>query len=59
MNIPESEAWGTILAGITRYLADALELMYGTEKSVSIRQITENFLAEIASSSSDAEGGFA
>ena len=58
MNIPETDAWGTILADITRHLADAMELKYGTEKSDSIRRIKESFLTEIAGPTSDTDGSF-
>lgn len=58
MNIQEEKAWGTILADVARHLANALESGYGSDAQASLRQIRDNFIAEIGDPTSDAEGDF-
>jgi hypothetical protein len=41
MNIPEEKAWGTILADITRHIANAMEQAYGEDKLNTLRAVTE------------------
>lgn len=59
MDIPEVDAWGTILADVTRHLADALKSRYGADKEDSITKIKESFLLELSKPSAEADGGFA
>lgn len=59
MGIPEADAWGTILADVTRHLADALESQYGIRKEDSISKITSALLDEISKPTSKTNGGFA
>ncbi|MBT1536562.1 DUF5076 domain-containing protein [Ralstonia solanacearum] len=58
MNIPEEEAWGVILADVTRHLANALAAGYSTSRDVSIGKIKESYLKELAEPTSDAAGDF-
>ena len=58
MNIPETRAWGVILADVARHLAGALESGYSADKAETIAGIRDNFLRELARPTSKAEGGF-
>lgn len=58
MNIPEEEAWGTILADIARHVAAALQSGYSMDASRSLDRIQQHFLDELANPTSDAKGGF-
>jgi hypothetical protein len=58
MGIPEVDAWGTILADITRHLADALQSKYGLSQDDSINKIKESYLSEISKPTSNTDGGF-
>ena len=57
-NIPESRAWGTILADATRHIATALETAYSADRDEVIREIRDRYLKELGSPTSDATGEF-
>ncbi|WP_247307967.1 DUF5076 domain-containing protein [Ralstonia pseudosolanacearum] len=58
MDIPEEDAWGVILADVTRHLANALKSGYSANRDVSIEKIKESYLKELANPTSDADGDF-
>lgn len=58
MGIPEVDAWGTILADVTRHLVEALASKYGADKADSMSKIKDSFLDEISKPTSKTEGGF-
>lgn len=58
MGIPEADAWGTILADVTRHLAEALASKYGADQEETIARIRNAFLHEISNSTSKSDGGF-
>jgi hypothetical protein len=57
-HVPEQRAWGTILADMTRHIADALRDRYGLDPSKSIDLIRDAYIGELASPTSEAKGGF-
>lgn len=57
-NIPETRAWGIILADITRHLSNALENSYQLSKSEVIEEIRESFAKELSQPTSEAQGDF-
>ncbi|WP_338771178.1 DUF5076 domain-containing protein [Massilia sp. METH4] len=59
MGIPETEAWGTILADVARHLANALNEKYGASTEESIQKIKDSLLDELAKPTSKSDGGFA
>ncbi len=58
MTIPEEDAWGVILADVTRHLAAALESGYSTNKAESILKIKDSYLTELSKPTSNAVGNF-
>ena len=58
-DVPEQRAWGTILADMTRHIANALRDAYGFDPEKSIDLIRDAYIGELAAPSSDAKGGFA
>lgn len=58
MKIPEEQAWGVILADVSRHLANAINTKYGTDHNESIEKIKQSFLKELMKPTSKAEGGF-
>jgi hypothetical protein len=56
--VEEPRAWGTILADMTRHIANALRDGYGLDAEKSIDVIRDAYIAELASPTSDAKGGF-
>ncbi len=58
MNIPEEKAWGTILADVSRHVANALEERYGVDRDASLAQIRASFSAELDKPTTEAKGGF-
>jgi hypothetical protein len=58
MGIAEEEAWGVILADVTRHLAAALESGYATNPEESIKRIKDSYLSELSKPTSDAAGDF-
>ncbi|MHA6884529.1 DUF5076 domain-containing protein [Ralstonia pseudosolanacearum] len=58
MDIPEEDAWGVILADVTRHLANAMRSGYSANRDVSIEKIKESYLKELANPTSDADGDF-
>jgi hypothetical protein len=57
-DVPEQRAWGTILADMTRHIANALREKYGLDAEKSIDLIRDAYIGELASPTSDAKGGF-
>ncbi|HEX6119963.1 MAG TPA: DUF5076 domain-containing protein [Dongiaceae bacterium] len=57
--VPEAEAWGMILADVTRHVADALRTRHGTDVAVTVDRIRESYLTELDSPTSETKGGFA
>ena len=49
---------GTILADMTRHIANALHEAYGLDADKSIDLIRDAYIGELASPTSDAKGGF-
>ncbi|MHA6909974.1 DUF5076 domain-containing protein [Ralstonia pseudosolanacearum] len=58
MDIPEEDAWGVILADVTRHLANAMKSGCSANRDVSIEKIKESYLKELANLKSDADGDF-
>jgi hypothetical protein len=58
MSIPESRAWGTILADVTRHVATALESEYSSDRDKVIQEIRDYYLKELGSPTSDVSGEF-
>ncbi|MHA6912893.1 DUF5076 domain-containing protein [Ralstonia pseudosolanacearum] len=58
MDIPEEDAWGVILADVTRHLANALKSGYSENRGVLIEKIKESYLKELANPTPDADGDF-
>ena len=58
MNMSEEKAWGTILADITRHIANAMEATYGEDKLSTIRAVRAAYLQELGQPTSDATGEF-
>ena len=58
MNISEEKAWGTILADITRHIANAIETAYGEDKLNTIRAVRAAYLKELGEPTSDTTGKF-
>jgi len=57
-DVAEQRAWGTILADMTRHIANALHEAYGLDADKSIELIRDAYIGELASPTSDAKGGF-
>jgi hypothetical protein len=57
-NIAEEKAWGTILADITRHIANAVEEAYGEDKSKVLRAVQTAYLQELGEPTSIARGEF-
>lgn len=57
--VGEQRAWGTILADMTRHIANALRNAYGLDPDKSIDLIRDAYIAELAAPTSDVKGGFA
>jgi hypothetical protein len=57
--IAEEEAWGTLLADITRHVASALEEAYARDGSEVIQKIQRSYLAELSKPTSKVHGKFA
>jgi hypothetical protein len=57
-DIPEQRAWGTILADMTRHIANALRDAYGIDPGKSIDLIRDAYIGEPAAPTSDVKGGF-
>jgi hypothetical protein len=57
-DVDERRAWGTILADMTRHIANALRDAYGLDAEKSIDLIRDAYIAELASPTSDTKGGF-
>jgi hypothetical protein len=58
MNVPEEEAWGTILADVARHVSRALEFAYSANASESLQKIRNSFMKELGAPTSEAKGGF-
>ncbi|MDE1147088.1 MAG: DUF5076 domain-containing protein [Azospirillaceae bacterium] len=56
--IPEDGAWGTILAGVARHLAHALETGYGLDAAETLEGIRRRFNAELDKVPPPVTGGF-
>ena len=54
----ERRAWGTILADMTRHIANALRDAYGLDADKSIDLIRDAYIAELAAPTSGTKGGF-
>jgi hypothetical protein len=54
----ERRAWGTILADMTRHIANALRDAYGLDAEKSIDLVRDAYIAELGSPTSDTKGGF-
>ena len=54
----ERRAWGTILADMTRHIANALRDAYGLDADKSIDLIRDAYIAELAAPTSGTTGGF-
>jgi Domain of unknown function (DUF5076) len=57
-DVDERRAWGTILADMTRHIANALRDAYGLDTEKSIDLIRDAYIAELASPTSDTKGDF-
>jgi hypothetical protein len=57
-DVPETEAWGTILADVTRHIANALSERYSMDIHSVIAEIENKYFAELANPTSSAEGHF-
>ena len=57
-DVDERRAWGTILADMTRHIANALRDAYGLDAEKSIDLIRDAYIAELASPTSDTKGSF-
>jgi hypothetical protein len=58
MRMSEEKAWGTILADITRHIANAMEAAYGEDKLSTVRGVSAAYLQELGEPTSDAKGTF-
>jgi hypothetical protein len=58
MNVPEEQAWGTILADVARHLANALASGYSVNAADSLQRIRDNFNKELGAPTSEAQGEF-
>ena len=57
-DVDERRAWGTILADMTRHIANALRDAYDLDADKSIDLIRDAYIAELATPTSDIKGGF-
>lgn len=55
---PESQAWGKILADVTRHIAAALESGYSMNKGQVQNEIRTEYLKELDNPTSEAMGDF-
>jgi len=58
MNVTEENAWGVILADVTRHVAMALESAHSGNRGNSIRAIRDYYLEELRRPTSAFEGEF-
>jgi hypothetical protein len=53
----EGQAWGMVLADVTRHVAAAMEAAHSTDRAQLVREIRENYLKELGRSASTATEG--
>jgi hypothetical protein len=58
-NINESDAWGMLVADMTRHIANAHEEAFGRDPRATIVAIREAFEREFAKPTSETKGSFA
>jgi hypothetical protein len=56
--VPEQEAWGMILADMTRHIADALCKAHGFEREASIAAISDSYFRELKAPTTEVRGDF-
>ena len=56
--VPESNAWGTILADVARHVANAMQERNSKDPDLILRQIARQFLRELKFPTSDVDGEF-